>query len=90
MGLTGIPESKGVQAPYGARVQAAFGLAPWAAQVPPTERAGSEGSYKCCLRQRLRWAPCRQQAPFGGWRHHLPPAKAVGLWMLSSGVNLSL
>ena len=49
MGLTGIPESKGVQAPYGARVQAAFGLAPWAAQVPPTERAGSEGSmYAAC------------------------------------------
>ena len=25
---------------------------PWAAPVPPTERAGSEGSYECCLRQR--------------------------------------
>ena len=30
-GVAGIPESKGVQAPYGARVQAAIGLAPWAA-----------------------------------------------------------
>ena len=33
---------------------------------------------------------CRQQSPFGGWRHHLPPAKAVGLWVLGSGGNLSL
>ena len=33
----------------GARVQAAFGLVPWAARVPPTERAGSEGSVLCCL-----------------------------------------
>ena len=24
-------------------------------------------------------------SPFGGWRHHLPPAKAVGLWVLSNG-----
>ena len=24
-------------------------------------------------------------SPFGGWRHHLPPAKAVGLWVLSYG-----
>ena len=24
-------------------------------------------------------------SPFGGWRHHLPPAKAVGLWMLDNG-----
>ena len=44
-----IPGCKGVQAPCGARVRAAIGLAPWAAQVPPTERAGSEGSYKCGL-----------------------------------------
>ena len=29
-------------------------------------------------------------APFGGWRHHLPPAKAVGLWVLGSGVKVSL
>ena len=28
--------------------------------------------------------------PFGGWRHHLAPAKAVGLWVLGSGGNLSL
>ena len=39
----------------GARVQAAFGLVPWAARVPPTERAGSEGSVLCCLRQRPLW-----------------------------------
>ena len=51
-GLPVFPKVKKLQAPYGARVQAAIGLAPWAAQVPPTERAGSEGSYKCCLRQR--------------------------------------
>ena len=66
-----IPGRKGVQAPCGAQVRAAIGLAPWAAQVPPTERAGSEGSYieslrwrggrpagasiKCCLRQRPLW-----------------------------------
>jgi hypothetical protein len=25
--------------------------------------------------------------PFGGWRHHLPPAKAVGLWALGNGVT---
>ena len=44
-----IPGRKRVQAPCGARVRAAIGLAPWAAQVPPTERAGSKGSYKCGL-----------------------------------------
>ena len=27
-------------------------------------------------------------APFGGWRHHLPPRFAVGLWVLGRGVNL--
>ena len=42
-GDTTIPERKKVQAPYGARVQAAIGLTPLAAPVPPTERAGSEG-----------------------------------------------
>ena len=53
---------------FGARVQAAIGLAPWAARVPPTERAGSEGSYI----ESLRWrggrpagasiiAACRQR-----------------------------
>ena len=66
-----IPGRKRVQAPCGARVRTAIGLAPWAAQVPPTERAGSEGSYieslrwrggrpagasiKCCLQQRPLW-----------------------------------
>ena len=25
------------------------------------------------------------QSPFGGWRHHLPPRGAVGLWVLSHG-----
>ena len=95
--MTVCPKGKGVQAPCGARVRAAIGLAPWAAQVPPTERAGSEGSYieslrwrggrpagasiKCCL---------RQHPPFGGWRHHLPAHFVVGLWVLGSGVNLSL
>ena len=46
---TTIPESKKVQAPYGARVQAAIGLTPLADPVPPTERAGSEGViYAAC------------------------------------------
>ena len=25
-------------------------------------------------------------SPFGGWRHHLSPRGAVGLWVLSHGV----
>ena len=29
-------------------------------------------------------------APFGGWRHHLPSHFVVGLWMLGSGVKVSL
>ena len=29
-------------------------------------------------------------APFGGWRHHLSPAKAGALWVLGGGVKLSL
>ena len=37
---------------FGARVQAAMGLTPLAAPVPPTERAGSEGSV-VCRRRRL-------------------------------------
>ena len=41
---------------------------PWAAPVPPTERAGSEGSM---------YAACGS-APFGGWRHHLSPSCAGG------------
>ena len=54
---------------------------PWAAPVLPTERAGSEESIVCCLRQRT---------PFGGWRHHLSPAKAGALWVLGNGVKVSL
>ena len=97
-----IPGRKRVQAPCGAQVRAAIGLAPWAAQVPPTERAGSKGSM---------YAACGS-APFGGWRHHLSPkgkhvtgfSVAYGslriqfpyhplkgaLWVLGSDVNLSL
>ena len=41
-----IPESKRIQAPFGAQVQAFTGLPPWNAPVPPTERAGSEGVMK--------------------------------------------
>gem|GEM_PF-1601319 len=29
-------------------------------------------------------------APFGGWRHHLPSHFVVGLWMLGSGIKVSL
>ena len=38
-----VPQSRKVQAPYGAQVQAAIGLTPLAAPVPPTEYAGSKG-----------------------------------------------
>ena len=69
--MTVCPKGKGVQVPCGAQVRAAIGLAPWAAQVPPTERAGSKGSYECCLRQR----------PFGGWCHHLSRWEACH-WIL--------
>ena len=36
---------------------------PWAAPVPPTERAGSKGVFYAAF----------GSAPFGGWRHHLSP-----------------
>ena len=39
------PDTRGRGA-FGARVQAAIGLTPLAAPVPPTERAGSEGREK--------------------------------------------
>ena len=34
--------------------------------------------------QSKSFLPFRQGPSFGGWRHHLPPAKAVGLWALGS------
>ena len=74
-----IPGRKRVQAPCGARVRAAIGLAPWAAQVPPTERAGSKGSYVCCLRQHPLWWLAPPPFPLKG-----------ALWVLGSDVNLSL
>ena len=50
--------------------------------VRPTERAGSEGSFICrCLGQRKpynRPAGEEMHSPFGGWRHHLPPAVRWG------------
>ncbi len=76
MALGCIPDCKKGSGAFGARVQAFTGLSPWNAKVPPTERAGSEGSYECCLRQR-----CREAAPFLYLRrepplHPLnPPAK---------------
>ena len=102
--MTVCPKGKGVQAPCGARVRAAIGLAPWAAQVPPTERAGSKGSYKCCLSAApplvagaTTFAPLGSvsldsQSPKGSLRIQFPCHAhfVVGLWMLGSGVNLSL
>ena len=43
---TVFPKARGRGA-CGARVQAAIGLTPLAAPVPPTERAGSKGSIVC-------------------------------------------
>jgi len=52
-GLIGcIPEMRKGSGAFGARVQAAIGLQPWAAPVQPTERAGSEGSVVSLTRQR--------------------------------------
>ena len=61
--------------------------------VRPTERAGSEGSFICCLGQRKPYnrpagvgkqanlAPLEEMhSPFGGWRHHLSaPLGSVSL-----------
>ena len=89
VGITGIPGRKGVQAPYGARVQAAFGLAPWAAQVLPTERAGSKGSmYSACGGGGGR--PVGSRPPLVAGATTFPAHFVVGLWMLGSDVNLSL
>jgi hypothetical protein len=57
---------------FGARVQAAMGLTPLAAPVPPAERAGSEGSVLCCLRQRpLLVAGATTFAPKGETTHYI-------------------
>ena len=51
---------------------------PRAARVRPTERAGSEGSFICCLRRQENHTTAltgeEMQSPFGGWRHHLSTA----------------
>ena len=48
------------------------GLRPWASKVPPTERAGSEGSALCCLRQRpLLVAGATTFAPKGETTHYI-------------------
>ena len=43
--------------------------------VRPTERAGSEGSFICCLRRQKNHTTAlrasEMHSPFGGWRHHL-------------------
>ena len=49
--MTVCPDARGfrrLRRPGSSRHRAS----PWAAPVLPTERAGSKGSYKCCLRQR--------------------------------------
>ena len=48
--LGSIPDRKGVQAPLAPGFKPPSGSSPWAAQVPPTERAGSKGSYKVLWR----------------------------------------
>ena len=43
--------------------------------VRPTERAGSEGSFICCLRRQKNHTTAlrasEMHSPFGGWCHHL-------------------
>ena len=53
---------------FGARVQAAIGLTPLAAPVPPTERAGSEGSFICRRRQAAIYS-----SPEGRYHNPLNP-----------------
>ena len=69
--------------------------------VRPTERAGSEGSFICCLGQRKPYnrpagvgkqanlAPLEEMhSPFGGWRHHLPPTSWWDYGCLTMGRSL--
>ena len=56
---------------FGAQVQAIIGLTLLMAPVPPTERAGSEGSYECCLRQQKQ---NNRAAPVGNAPLSLPAA----------------
>ena len=84
-----FPKARKVQAPYGAQVQAAIGLTPLAAPVPPTERAGSKGSFICrCLGQRK---PYNRPAGVGNAFPPLVagattfPPQAGALWMLNHG-----
>ncbi len=62
-------------------------------------RAGSKGSEGGGRRPlKIRGASMKNRTtalageeksgtPFGGWRHHLSPAKAGALWVLDSGVK---
>ena len=55
-------------------------------RTPYGPSRGNEGGGEKSLRHTLP-VPFRR-SPFGGWRHHLSPAKAGALWTLGSGVNL--
>ena len=73
-----IPEHKGVQAPSAPGFKASPGLGPWRPPVPPTELAGSEGSYKAHSME-AGCAPPRHfyNAPAGRHYHLLnPPAES--------------
>ena len=55
-------------------------------QVPAWTRLG--GHEGCGGRPRRQYKNRFEAAsPFGACRHHLPPAKAVGLWTLSDGAT---
>ena len=54
--LLGCIPGKRVQAPSAPGFKASPGLRPWRPQVLPTERAGSEGSYKAHSVE-AGWAP---------------------------------
>ena len=69
----GFPKARRVQAPHGARVLSFVRFAPNDGFRPQSG----------LVQRGVINAACGS-APFGGWRHHLPPAKAVGLWVLSS------
>ena len=92
-----IPEHKRVQAPSAPGFKASPGLGPWSPPVPPTERAGSEGSYKAHSME-AGCAPPRHfyNAPAGRHYHPLNPPAESGqnpmnlLNPHASGVSMNL